>query len=171
MLANRWPLLVVVLLGLLAGAWLTFARWNSTSPPKTSPGWTTAEEVVADFMRRTNQGDPAARDLLDPAPLFDDTPVSEAEAEARQAAFFLHDPKLRIEKIRNGELDRTGKLIRTGERYTLITKVNASTPPLRIRDSRGQIGSPSRLFMINPDIVVEIHQGKIRPIRPDLHRD
>ncbi|MFO0878815.1 MAG: hypothetical protein U0840_15845 [Gemmataceae bacterium] len=171
MFANRWVLLPGLLALLLVGVWLL---WKSASLPGIStppPNETANDSLIAEFHRRVNQDDAQARELLTPPPVFDEEPVSEAEADHRQAGFFLHDPALRIESIQQGAYGQDGKRTGQGERYTFVTRIQGSTPPLRIRDASGKVGSPARLLMVNPDIVVEIHDGKIRPIRPDLHRD
>jgi hypothetical protein len=156
-------LLPFVILGGLA---LWALQGESAAPPRP----TSEDRVLQSFMRQVNQGDAGAKELLGPAAVFDEQPVSEAEADARQADYFLRHPKLRIESIRPGEHVK-GKRVPTPNRYTLVTKVQASTPPLRVRDAAGRVEPPSQLSMKDPDIVVDVKDGKLHAVRADLSSD
>jgi hypothetical protein len=138
------------------------------------PGWWDSLEegrLIHRFAGLVNLRDDRALDLLGPGPVFDDEPVSEKVAEARQADFYLHCAELKILTIRRGEPGPGDTWLQTPGRYTLVTDVKGSTPPLRVRNDKGEVESPSRLFMINPDLVVEVVDGKVRGVRPELHRD
>jgi len=52
-----------------------------------------------------------------------------------------------------------------------VTRVQGSTPALRVRNDKGEVDAPRRLFIINPDLVVEVSGGKIHGVRAELHRD
>ncbi|MFO0926934.1 MAG: hypothetical protein U0736_07805 [Gemmataceae bacterium] len=177
----RWPVYLAALaLPLIAaGGWVWFHRGagpgkppgESRQPavaewePQTEEDWQLDEAV-----RLLNEGGADRHRLLGPAAVFDDTPVDEAQADARQADFYLRHPKLHITAIRRGEQVR-GKQVDRPRTYTLGTKVDGSTPPLRIRTETGRVEAPSRLFMINPDLVVELRDGKVFAVRPELKSD
>jgi hypothetical protein len=168
----RWLLVPAALLA-YGGFWL--ATMSPRRDGETFRGWApvdAADWVVNDFCVKANQLDRSALDLLGPEPVFDDQPVSEAEADARQADFYLRRPELRVLGIRRGE---PGKKRKKGDPprdvYTLVTKVQGSTPPLTVRNANGLVESPSRLFLIDPDIVVEVKGGKIHGVRPELRSD
>lgn len=144
---------------------------NVSSPAVALPGWepqSAEDRLLDEAVGLLNRQGAGAHRLLGPAAVFDDQPVSEADADARQADFYLRHPKTQITGIRRGELTR-GKLVGAKGRYTLTTKVEASTPSLRIRNEKGVVGSPSRLFMINPAIVVELRDGKVHAVRAELN--
>jgi hypothetical protein len=168
-----WWLLVPAALLAYGGAWLM------TMKPRDDgggvAGWTpvtAADRVLDSFARKVNAKDREALNLLGPEPVFDEEPVSEQEADARQASFYLRRPELRVVAIRRGE---PGKKRKRGDPprdvYTLVTKVQGSTPLLTVRNNKGVVESPSRLFMLDPDIVVEVKGGKIHGVRPELHQD
>lgn len=161
---------------------LAFVAWNLwwpkpvppgdvSRPTMALPGWapqSTEDRLLDEAVGLLNRQGAEAHRLLGPAAVFDHQPVSEADADARQADFYLRHPKTQITGIRRGELTR-GKLVPAKGRYTLATKVEASTPPLRIRNEKGVVESPSRLFMINPAVVVELRDGKVHAVRAELN--
>jgi hypothetical protein len=168
-----WWLLVPAALLAYGGFWLMTVEPRGDGGP--FPGWkpvAKADRVIDSFGQKANAKDRTALDLLGPEPVFDERPVSEAEADARQADFYLRRPDLRVVTIRRGE---PGKKRKKGDPprdiYTLVTKVQGSTPPLTVRNNKGVVESPSRLFIINPDIVVEVKDGKIHGVRPEVHQD
>jgi hypothetical protein len=168
-----WWLLVPAALLAYGGVWLmTMKPRDEGGRP---PGWTpvtAADRVIDSFARKVNAKDREALGLLGPEPVFDEEPVSDEEAEARQTAYCLRRPELRVVGIRRGE---PGVKRKKGDPprdiYTLATKLQGSTPPLRIRDEKGNVGSPSRLFVVDLDLVVEVKDGKIHGIRTTVHQD
>jgi hypothetical protein len=168
-----WWLLVPAALLAYGGFWLM------TLEPRDDggafPGWkpvTAADRVIDGFARKANAKDREAVGLLGPEAVFDGKPISEQEADARQADYYLRRPELRVITIRSGE---PGKKRKKGDPprdvYTLVTKVQGSTPPLTVRNAKGVVESPSRLFIIDPDIVVEVKDGKIHGVRSELRSD
>lgn len=155
-------LLGLALIGLIVAAlvgWLVLRR-----------AWRDEIWLIDEAVKQINDGSADRHRLLGPAAVFDETPVEEAEADARQADFFLRHPKLHITAVRRGEVVG-GKIIGTPGRYILTTRIEGSTPPLRIRNDKGIVESPSRLFMMNPDLVVELRDGKVAALRAELHCD
>lgn len=130
------------------------------------------ERVIARFTRWRNEGDQRALELLGPAPVFDDVPVSEKVAEARQTDHLLRAREMTITAIRRGEPDRsTGKIKPSAGRYTLVTRMQGSAPPIRVRNDRGEVEPPASLFIMHPDLVVEVIDGKIHGLRNTIHID
>lgn len=169
----------VAMLGLLTliGAtgvaiWLTV----DTPPPKLKPAFTAQLEQppppgLTLFKSRVNGGNRDALKLLGPAAVFDDEPVSPQEAEARYADHYLRLPELKIAEVISGEPDRAGKVQPAPDRFILVTKVEGSTPPLRVRLPSGEVEPPARLFIINPWIVVDVKDDKIHGVRVELNRE
>lgn len=168
-----WWLLGVAVLLISGGVWLmTLPGVGGDNPtvPDRKPA-DPVDGVLDRFRTQINASDRKALDLLGPEPVFDTRPVSEQEADARTADFYLRQPDLKIVGIRRGDPKVREKKGMAGNRYTLVTRVQGSTPPLSVRNDKGVVESPSRLFMINPDLVVEVKDGKIHGIRPELHVD
>jgi hypothetical protein len=176
----RW-LVVAALVAVSVGAAIKLAgKWEDDLAPtskakaeskrwKPEP-WTprTAEEHVIDrFFSLRQAGDKSALDLLREAPVFDDVPVKKETADRRQTDFFLRSD-LRFRDVWRGEPDGNGGQKAMPGRYTIVTKGNASSPNLRIRTESG-VEPPSQLMMANPDLVVEVHDGKICGVRAELH--
>ena len=102
---------------------------------------------------------------------FDDEPVSEEEAEARYADYYLRMKGLFVRGVVAGEPGGDGEIREAPGRYTLATKAQGSTPPLRIRNGAGEVEAPARLFIMNPTLVVEVREGKIHGVRTGVNRD
>ena len=106
---------------------------------------------------------------LAPEPVFDDKPVSEAEGEAMQSHYLLHRAR-KIVAIREGEPGKNTAWVNTRHRYTLTTRLQGSAPKVAVKVG-DRVGTPSGLFIIDPDIVVEVREGKIHALRAELNRD
>jgi hypothetical protein len=128
------------------------------------------DQVVEDFVR-AKETEPAPDKLLGPAPVFDDTPVSEEEAERRQAEYFLRSPDLKIVAIWRGEPDGKGKQRLVPRLYTLVTQGNVASPRLQVKMNNKV--SPTSRTMNNPDLVVRVveNQGQqvLQAVRAELH--
>jgi hypothetical protein len=175
----RWLVLVGVV-GAAVGVAVVVTHSREEAPsqggvPRGARGWkpeegeklTETEEVVDRFMRLHKGKDKAALDLLGPAPVFDENPVSEKEADARATDHFLRG-KLRILDWWRGEPDGKGGQRPKANHFTLVTKGNVSSPPMRIRTDKGVEG-PSQTHLTNPDLIVLVRDGKIHGVRADLH--
>jgi hypothetical protein len=133
---------------------------QSTWQPKTD------EDRICDrFMLRRRAGDPAAAALLGREPVQPAGEVTEDEAQQMQTDFFLHDPDLQILTIRRGPQAKHGV-----EYYVLVTHGNVSAPRLSIRLPNGESSSQQRT-MTNPDLFVEVRDGKIYGVFSRLHHD
>lgn len=183
---TRWMILGGIALVVVVGVALLLAHgagvWPFDEGPP-GPGWVlggdpwkadawdpaTEEDRVLDrFVEMHQKGDPDRAALLAEMP-GGDGPISEDEFERRAAGHFLRDRDLKIVEVWKGEPGDDGKPRAAAGRYTLITKGSARTPHLTVRDAKGN-ESPTALSMFNPDIVVEVAGGKVRPVRTEAHR-
>jgi hypothetical protein len=158
------PVALVTAAGVASLAWLA----GHQGPRQAT---TEEESLVKLFARKVNNGDSDALQLLGPEAAFNDYPVSEEEAEAKYADYYLRRPRLIILEVRPGEPGRDGKMQTTPNRYTLLTKTSGATPPLRVRDDKGEVDRPSQLSMTNPALVVEVKDGRVRGVRTELNTD
>jgi hypothetical protein len=176
----RWLALAAVVAGSVCVAFVLASSWDDHSAPSVrkrtaSRSWkpetwapvSDADRVVDRFLTLRKAGEKSALDLLGPAPAFDDEPVDRKTAEARWTDFFLRSD-LHFRDIWRGEPDGQGGQRPTPQRYTIVTKGNASTPKLAIQTNRG-VEVPSQLMMTDPDLVVDVRDGKIQGLRAELH--
>jgi hypothetical protein len=129
---------------------------------------TDEDKVIDRFVRLRKANDPDALKLLRPLPP-EDQPINDADFESVAANYFLRSPQLRIIDVWKGEPGSDGKPRPAPGRYILVTKGSVSTPVLRIRNAGGG-DSPSQMHMSHPDLVVEVKDGVIRPLRTEMHR-
>jgi hypothetical protein len=151
----------VAVIGLIAVVGWSASR--ESGPTTDNKRWepATAEDRVCDqFMKRRKAGDPEASALLGANPVQPEGEVTALEGERLQTDFFLRDPSLQIRGIR-----------RTPEvgQYVLVTQGNVAAPRLQIR--RNDDVSSEQRTMTNPDLFVEVRDGKIFGIRATLHHD
>ena len=142
-------------------------------PPakKARPKWepTTEEDRLVDAFRKARNEDVKATLNLAPEPTFDDKPVSEAERDAKQSHYFLHRVR-EVVAIRSGEPGKGTAWLDTPHRYTLTTRVSGTTPKVTVKVG-DRVGFPTELSIMHPDIVVEVHKGKIHALRAELHQE
>ncbi len=93
--------------------------------------------------------------------------MSEQTASARQTDYFLR-ADLRILDVLPGEPDDKGRQRAAPGRFTLVTKGNASCAGLERPHGKGHRTAPPSL-MVNPDLVVEVRDGKIHGLRAEMH--
>jgi hypothetical protein len=153
--------------------------WHENVPPSGTPSiastpwemepWqprTDEDRIIDRFVTLHKAGDKSALDLLGPAPVFDDEPVSETTAERRQTDFFLRS-NLRFRDIWRGEPDGNGSRRAVPGRYTIGTKGSVSSPKLNIRTKRG-IDPRVQAHASSSDLVVEVREGKIYGLRFEI---
>jgi hypothetical protein len=143
-----------------AAAVLGWGAWrDAPAPERPAPAEqsvTEAERVIDRFVRLTNAGDPAAADLLGPAPAVPKGPVSPGEVGRLQTDYFLREP-VRV----------VSALPSPGGRFVLVVQGNVAAPTLEVRTPTGV--ERSQRTMTNPDLVVEVRDGKIHGVRAELH--
>jgi hypothetical protein len=125
------------------------------------------DRVIDEFVRRHRDGDPKAVDLLGTAPVFGDEMVSEAEAERRETDHFLRS-SLEIVDIWRGEPTGQGPQKPVPGLYTLVARGGVFAPALQVDYGDGK-PSPRQRTMHNPDLIVEVRDGKVRGVRSDVH--
>jgi hypothetical protein len=156
-----WALGLLAAVLLAVGAWVLFQVLPS-QPAEPSQA-VTDEEVLCDrFAHLHNAGDPAAEALLGRVPVVPDAPATSEEASRLQADFFLRAPIeiLQVAPERGRPVSPTG-------RFVFVTKGNVAAPTLQERTSTGV--ERSQRTMSNPDLVVEVRDGKIYGVRAELH--
>jgi hypothetical protein len=126
-----------------------------------------AESLVEQFAITHNANLQDALALLSDPAIFDEQAVDEAEAESRWADYFIRQSG-RIVKVQTGE-PGSYEWIKSPNRFTLITKIAGTAPPLNVRNSKGEIEKSVRMSMMNPAIIVEVRDGKIHPMRTESH--
>jgi hypothetical protein len=161
--SGSWPrvaLAAVTLVATAVLAWFLVMQMLSWSPA-------TPMGLLADFAARLKDDPEAARRMLGPAAVFDLEPVSEDEAERRAADFYLRAKGLKVIDVLEGVPDGQGKQVPTPGKYTLVTKGLVTTPPQRLKTKTG-VDDPRHGNLANPDVIVEIRDGKIVALRTEL---
>jgi hypothetical protein len=157
---------LLAVIGLIAVVWSrSFNDDDHPDPtkPKVQKGkWevVTADDGVCDsFVRQRKAAEPGANDLLGPAPVVPDRALTADEADSLQAEFFLRDD-LWILEIRKTQIPN---------RYCFVSQGNVAAPRLEVR--RNNDVTSEQRTMSNPDLYVEVRDGKIYGVRATLHRD
>jgi hypothetical protein len=96
-------------------------------------------------------------------------PVTEEEASRLQAGMFLNSPDLIIGKVLPGIPDGEGSQKKAAGYFTLVTEGSVSSSTLQVKTANG-ISNEQR-HMTNPDLIVQIRDGKINPVRAELHAE
>ncbi len=155
--------LLSILLGVLLSRTGKLPLATSASGPPPVRAEVTDEQRLCDrFAQLHNAGDPAAAALLGRVPAVPEEPVSAAEVHRLQADWFLREPIeiLRVEPERPAQDTQA-------PRFVLVTKGNVAAPAVQERTPSGV--ERSQRTMTNPDLVVEVRDGKIYGVRPELH--
>ena len=147
-------LLIGGALALVAGGWTD--RFFRTGAARNAEVVDTEKDLCKVFRDRKNAGDPAADALLAPLPPQPEAPISQEEAARFQAACFLRQDI----SILFVHRDAKGRLV-------LVTKGSVSAPTLEVRTARG-VDRVQRT-MVNPDLIVEVRDGKIHGLRAEMH--
>jgi hypothetical protein len=169
-LPRTGALLIGLIVFLLAGGaiwWLllrsTAASVGGPATPTPAAGdWSQTpvsedEHICARFVRLKNAGDPAAFDLLGPAPAMPDGPLTLDQADRLETEYFLRQD---VRFTGAGRDPRTGALV-------LYAKGNVSAPTLRVTTGEG--AENVQRTMSNPDLTVEVRDGRIYGVAAGLH--
>jgi hypothetical protein len=159
-----WWLLPLGGLAVAAGvAFFFLGRLGLSSEPEPAkPSAPPVDAAVKEFARLKNAHDPAANDLLAPEPEVPAEPVSEAEKERLDANFILRRP-FEVSAIRVLADGATGV-----RRYVLVIEGGVASQPMSWHTAAGKVEKGQRLLN-NPDVVVEVRDGKIHGVRAGLH--
>lgn len=118
------------------------------------------EQLCRQFLERKNAHDPQAGQLLAPLPPTPTEPVSEADAERLDAEAMLHQDVHILSVRRDDHEPAASRYV-----FALDGSVSAERLPVRAGD-RTEMRQRS---MWKPDIVVEVRDGVIHGVRPQLH--
>ncbi len=120
----------------------------------------TAEwQLCRRWITLKNASDPEADKLLEPSEKTPTETVTEEQADHLDASFCLHHPDIRIASLR----------ALPDQRFLLVAKGSVSAPELLVR-SGNKVDSVSRV-LYHPDVIVEVRNGKIHAIRPQMHTE
>jgi hypothetical protein len=160
--ASRWPagLVVgaVVVVALAAGA-LGALYFLPLGPAE--------DRLILDFARGKNRQDARADELLGPLPAVPQEPVSERESARLDAEFILRRP---FKVIRAVPLTPPAPGVWLQPRFVLELHGSVASEKYTVRTSEGQLEYGQR-FLANPDVVVEVRDGKIYGLYARLHQD
>jgi hypothetical protein len=132
---------------------------HGTSPPEPdSPEL----QLCRQFMGLKNAGDPRAAEFLEPAPNVPASPVTQAEAGLLDAQFMLHtDYEIRgIRAVPTRDAP---------PRFVLALHGGGACQELLVR-SGSQVDRIQRVVR-DPDLVVEVRDGKLHGLELRLHED
>jgi hypothetical protein len=159
-----WALALLAAVLLAFGGWVVYQMWadqpafTGTKTPAL-PRELTEEELLCDrFARLHNAGDPAAAALLGRVPAVPGAPVTSEEVNRLQADYFLREPV---------DIRQVGPERGSRGRFVFVTKGNVAAPTLPERTPTGV--ERNQRTMSNPDVVVEVRDGKIYGVRAELH--
>jgi hypothetical protein len=127
-----------------------------------------AEETLCRrFKDLVNAHDPAAAELLGPAPVVPADAVSPGEAERLVAELLLHKTDIRVAEVHR---EKPADSATASVRVVLAVQGSLSVDRLVVRDPGGEEHVIGRALN-NPDVVVEVADGKIRGVRTQVHED
>jgi hypothetical protein len=123
----------------------------------------TAEgKICLEFADWVNAGDAPPAGLLGPKPAVPTEPVAREEADRLDAEFILRQ-RYRVLEVRPHESPKDGP-----PRFLLVLKGSVASEHLQVRNPKGEI-EPSQRALSNPDVIVEVRDGKIYGVRAQLH--
>jgi hypothetical protein len=145
----------LLVIGVAAGVYQLHSAWVEHG----------AEVLCREFAALKNANDPRADELLGPAPPLPEGQVTPQEAAVLDAEFVLRRP-FRVLEVRpvmsGGDASASGH-----PRFKLVVKGGLASEMLHVEgDSR-----PSQRVLHNPDILVEVREGKIHGVRAGIHED
>lgn len=122
------------------------------------------EALVRQFAEYRNAGDQRADALLGPPPVVPARAVSREKAARLDAEFILRQP-LRIDAVRPRPPEPGQDW--SVPRFKLVAKGSAASERMLVEGD----SSPSQRTLYNPDIIVEVRDGRIYGVRAQLHED
>jgi hypothetical protein len=125
---------------------------------KEAVDWMAALSLCKEYAALKNAGDPSADQLLATLPAAPPEPISPEQADRFQADCFLYQD-IRILFVHLGPPNQ----------FVLVTKGNVSAPTLQVRTAKGV--DRTQRTMVNPDLIVEVRDGRIHGVRAKMHGD
>jgi len=136
---------------------------RQTEPEPRAP----SQDVAEEFRRLRNAGDPKADDLLGPAPAVPDEAVTQAEADRLNAEFMLRGA-YKVDQVL--AVDR--QAADDPPRFVLSLKGDDKQPLLKILNPENPRGyDTANTSLTNPDVAVEVRDGKLYALGYRWHRD
>jgi hypothetical protein len=151
---SRYPFVILgVVLVLLVLAGCAAYHYSTTKADQE-----TAElDLCRRFMALKNAGDPAANDLLGPAPVVPADALSPEEADRLHAEFFLRGD-YRVESVRPETADVSGP----AARFVLVLRGEVTSPRIK-QTAPGGVDTINR-SMKDPEVVVRVQDNKLRAV-------
>lgn len=163
-----WAFLGLAVLGALAGFWVT----RPDNKGGNREGWepvTDQDEIVQRFVQWHNTGDPRARELLGRTPSVPEEPITPEEADRLQTDFFLRNPGKIVDVWRREHLGGGQWRPLPGNQYLLVVEGGFASPRIPVRED-GHVHRGQRVLK-NPDLIVEVRDGKLYGVRAQIHLD
>lgn len=153
----------VALAFVLAAVVVGLAGWWLYMPPVVREPHD-PEAIVRQFSQWKNTDDVRAEELLAPRQV-PDRPATPAEAERLDADSLLRLP-FRVVEVRPARPHEMGGSA-GASRFVLVTRGGLATEPLRIEGAE----QPSQRILVNPDLFIEVKDGKLYGVRAKIHED
>jgi hypothetical protein len=154
----------LLLVGLGVGAYLLVPDLRALLAGRAAAPAPRQEKLLCEeFSNLKNAGDQRANHLLGPPPAVPDRAVSRDEADRLDAEFILRQP-LRVAEVRPLP---PGKGTFEAPRFVLVAKGSVTSERFLVEGS----AQPSQRMLFNPDIIVEVRDGRLHGVRAQLHED
>jgi hypothetical protein len=155
-----WPLALFFLIaGLVFVGYKVYRSDGADKEPQSEE-----LDLCRRFMALKNAHDPAAAELLGPAPVVPTTAVSPEEADRLHAEFFLRGD-YRVVSVQ----PETAQISGPDARFVLVLKGNVSSPRIPQTGPRGT--DVINRSLTDPDIIVRVEDNTIRAVSWRLHHD
>jgi hypothetical protein len=119
-------------------------------------------KLCLQFIDEINAGKAPPAERLGPRPSVPDDPVTPEDAARLDAEFILRR-SYRVEDVRPYPAGPNGE-----PRFLLVLKGGVDSEKMRVRTGEGQIEEGKRILS-NPDVIVEVRDGKIYGIKAQVH--
>jgi hypothetical protein len=176
---RRWLVLAGALLVALVCGGVGLAVYLSARPAaedarqgtarKRRPPATAEEKLCLDFADLKNADDPRAGDLLGPTPAVPVEPVSPAEARRLDAEFILRRP-FRVTSV-EPLVEPGARDASKPRRFVLVLQGGVASEPMLVQSGPGKEPERSQRVLSNPEVHVEVRDGKIYGLDAQLHID
>jgi hypothetical protein len=156
-------LAICLTVGLLVG--LLARGWNAPPGKEAPPVRVVSddERLCGQFMKLKNAADAKADDLLGRVPGVTEEALPEDEVQRLQTDFFLRE-NIQVLSV-TAEGNRRANV--PAGCFVLATRGNVAAPILNQKTANGV--ERSQRTMANPDLIVQVRDGKIYGVRAELH--
>lgn len=157
---SYWPAALALIVSGLLFAGCESYRQGAPQQAPSSPEL----DVCHRFMELKNAGDPAANDLLGPAPVVPAAAVSPEEADRLHAEFFLRGD-FQVVGVQPETADVSGP----DARFALALKGGVTSPRIPQTGAKGT--DVINRSLTDPDIIVRVEGNTLRAVSWRLHHD